>query len=231
MQTTHWLLATLFGAALSAGSAQAFAPPPPAPSSGPIAGLVNTGDGVSGGQQDFNYSFEVVQGSAPAGNGFGFVPSGSDYPAGIWLASDASSQWLTPTASGWQSYDPTAAGEYRWTLQFDLRGFDAASATLSGRFMADNQAEVRLNQGAVLASSNSFATWTAFGAGSGFDAGLNSLEFIVTNAAQNGGNPTGLRVEFLASHVSAVPEPDAWALLAIGLLAVGVVVNRRQRRG
>ena len=68
------------------------------------------------------------------------------------------------------------------------------------------------------------------GAGSSFVAGANTFEFVVTNLSQNGGNPTGLRVEFTDSAVTPVPEPGEWAMMLAGLGIVGLIARRRRLR-
>lgn len=226
----RWFAAPLLSLALSGAAVPALAAGPSSGTgSGAISGLYNTGEGVAAGEQDYNYVFEVLSGSAPAGNSFGYAAS--NYPSGSWLGNDGVSQWLTPTADGGQSYDVAADGSYKWTLQFDLSGYDAASASLVGRIAADNGAQVLLN-GHLLGASDSFASWSSFSAsGSDFVAGMNTFEFIVTNQAGASGNPTGLRVEFLSSYVNAVPEPSTWAMMLAGLLATGTLARRRARHG
>ena len=63
-----------------------------------------------------------------------------------------------------------------------------------------------------------------------FNAGVNVLQFTVTNFGQPTGNPSGLRVEFLSSEtgVGAIPEPAAWAMLIAGFGLVGAVARRRR---
>jgi len=52
----------------------------------------------------------------------------------------------------------------------------------------------------------------------------------VKNNMQNGGNPTGIRVEFDRSVVTAVPEPESYALMLAGLGLMGAVARRRKAK-
>jgi hypothetical protein len=62
----------------------------------------------------------------------------SGLPFNVWLPNTSGSKWLAPSANQAQSYDPSANGTYRWTLSFDLTGFDASTALLIGRWAADH---------------------------------------------------------------------------------------------
>jgi hypothetical protein len=187
-----------------------------------ITGLKNTGLGVSG-TVDSNYSLNSAVSTTPV------ITYDSQWPIGPWLANDATSKWITPTASQGESFDPWNSGTYTYTLTFDLTGYNAATAAFSGRLAADNAVQVKLNN-SVIGSAAGFTSWTSFGASSGFVAGVNTLDFVVTNWAQNGGNPTGLRVEFGASSIAAVPEPATYAMLLGGLVMVGAVARRRKQQ-
>jgi hypothetical protein len=184
-----------------------------------ITGLVNTGTGASG-TADTNYVLN--------GNTTGYVTQNNVWPIGPWLANSATSKWITPTQNQAQSFDATANGTYIWTLSFDLSGYNPATASFSGRFAADNSATVSLN-GTQIGTSAGFGSFSSFAASSGFVSGLNTLSFVVTNLKQNGGNPTGLRAEFLASSVTAVPEPETYAMLLAGLALMGAVARRRKQ--
>jgi hypothetical protein len=185
-----------------------------------ITGLVNTGTFASG-AQDTHYSLN--------GTGYGYVSNDTDWPINPWIANTSTSKWITPTASQGESLDPTTNGTYSWTLSFDLTGYNASTASFTGQFAADNGATVKLN-GSVIGTSDSFTSYSSFAALSGFKAGVNTLEFVVTNYAQGSGNPTGLRVEFLQSNVAAVPEPETYAMLLAGLGLMGGIARRRARK-
>ncbi|OYQ38701.1 PEP-CTERM sorting domain-containing protein [Rhodoferax sp. TH121] len=185
-----------------------------------ISGLVNTGSFASG-VQDTNYVLN--------GNSYGYVTYDNAWPVNPWLANTSTSKWITPTANQAASLDPVQNGTYSWTLSFNLSGFDASTASFSGQFAADNQATVKLN-GVVIGSASSFSQFSSFAANSGFIAGVNTLEFVLTNFAQGSGNPAGLRVEFLQSNVvTAVPEPETYAMLLAGLGLIGTISRRRMR--
>ena len=185
-----------------------------------ITGLVNTGTFASG-AQDTNYSLN--------GTSFGYVTKDDVWPIGPWIANTTTSKWITPLANQGASFDPVTKGTYTWSLSFNLAGFDASTASFSGKFAADNSAVVLLN-GHSIGSANGFTSFSNFGAASGFNSGLNTLDFVVTNDGQSTGNPTGLRVEFTASNVTPVPEPETYAMLLAGLGLMGVISRRRAKR-
>lgn len=191
-----------------------------------ITGLKNTGAGASG-TLDSNYKLTAVS----SDTAIGAVPTityDNQWPISPWMANSNVSKWITPTATQSQSFDAASAGSYTYSLSFDLSGYDAASAAFTGRLAADNSVQVKLNNH-TLTSATGFTDWTSFGANSYFVAGLNTLDFVVSNWAQNGGNPSGLRVEFASSSVAAaVPEPEAYALMLGGLALLGVVARRRK---
>ncbi len=150
---------------------------------------------------------------------------------GAWLGSNATSRWLTPGSNGNASYDGSADGYYDYSLNFDLSGFSAGTAAFAGRFAADNAVTGIALNGTQIAQggAGSFNAWTSFASTGGtFLSGLNTLTFTVKNVQQSSGNPTGLRVEFLESAISSVPEPASWAMLIAGFGMVGFASRRRR---
>ena len=211
-----------------AAAAIALAPMAFAGTTTTITGLKNTGAGFAADAQDTNYTLSVAGGST----GNGYVSDMTGWPDdGTWIVSGSSvSKWLTPTANESQSFDAAANGTYTWTLDFNLSGYLPNSASFSGRWAADNKGVVKLNGAAIstISVSTGFRDWTSFEATSGFVSGANKIEFVVTNLALNGGNPTGLRAEFTTSSVTAVPEPETYAMLMAGLGLLGAVARRKK---
>ena len=204
-----------------------------------IDGLVNTGAGLTGGVVDTHYAFSSISGTATGTDGYGVV-TGVVRPVPAWVANTATSAWLTPSANAAASYDRTSSGQYKWTLTFDLTGFDAATASFAGRWAADDSGYIHLN-GNLIETGARKSAWTDFSATQGFVSGVNTLDFFVTNLPHPVSSPTGLRVEFLSSAVSAptppvphlpapvlaVPEPSSSVMILAGLLVVGAVARRR----
>ncbi len=220
MLRSGMMMAAMLAGTMLAGAATAAVP---------IAGLVNSGQiagggGVSSGTvREANWLMDGVQ------------PWNSNTNNSRWIANNAVSRWMTPASNGNQSFDPTSDRLYLYTLNFDLTGFNPASASFSGRFAVDNEVTQILLNGTAITQGGlgAFNSWTAFSATGGFVGGLNTLAFTVRNVRQASGNPTGLRVEFLASSADAalsggaVPEPASWAMMIAGFGMVGAMRRRR----
>jgi opacity protein-like surface antigen len=194
-----------------------------------IAGLKNTGIGASG-TLDSNYKLTAASSDTTITATKPTITFDNQWPITPWMtnASSGASKWITPTASQSQSFDASSAGSYTYSLSFDLTGYNAASAAFTGRLAADNSVVVMLNNHNI-GSATGFTDWTSFAANSNFVAGVNKLDFVVSNWSQNGGNPTGLRVEFASSSVAAaVPEPETYAMLLSGMALMGFVARRRK---
>jgi hypothetical protein len=205
-----------------------------------IVGLYNTGE-VSPGVVtvgDVADPHWTVQGLGPyynsaVGPAYNSVTNGS-FPQGPWVPDSSVSRWATPTSNAAQSFDPVVDGQYLYTLDFTMTS--TTDATFTAQFAADNAIyTIDLNGNLLLAPTrgnagsgpNYFSDWTTFSApASDFVTGKNVLTIDVDNYAQNGGNPSGLNVEFLSSSVG-VPEPTVWAMLIVGFLGIGSLLRRR----
>lgn len=192
-----------------------------------ISGLSNTGIGA-GGTSDTHYTLTAV-GDPWIGTVVPVITLDNTWPVNPWMANNSTSKWITPTSNQAQSFDAWNDSTYTYSLTFDLSGYNAATAAFSGRVAADNTVKVLLNS-TEIGSGNGFTDWSSFSTNSGFVSGTNTLDFVVTNWAQNSGNPTGLRVEFGASSVTAVPEPETYAMLLGGLALIGGIARRRKTK-
>ena len=103
------------------------------------------------------------------------------------LAPDtATSSWIVP--------GDNAAGLYDYRTTFDLTGDDPATASIAGAWAVDGVANITLNnQFTGLTSFYGDAALTPFTIGSGFVAGVNTLDFYVINTVDQA--PTGLDVQ------------------------------------
>ena len=160
------------------------------PSSGPTAiAVYNTGLAADS-AVDPHYTI-----ISSADSGFpgpsAYVVISNTFPIGPWLTDGPNSKWIGPRAD---AANGNALGTYVYRTTFDLTGFNAATASLTGQYAADNSAIIKLNGVVVGPSSSGYASFTPFTISSGFIAGVNTLDFVVTNDPPTP-NPTGVRVE------------------------------------
>jgi hypothetical protein len=129
---------------------------------------------------------------------------------------------------------------YAYETTFDLSVYVLSTVALAGIFTADNWiVDVLLNGQSTgisyTTALNDGQLYTPFSPVWGLPTtsnwlqGVNSLVFVTRNIApSNNSNPTGLRVEFLASSGGAViPEPASALLFVLGAPVVGIFVRRR----
>ena len=107
----------------------------------------------------------------------------------------------------------TSAG-WTYTLSFDVFN----SATSNASFEAD------FNGHSVYSFSNQVHDWTHVTvSGLAATSALTELKFGARN------DPSFIRLDNVSVTVSAVPEPETYAMLLAGLALVGVAARRRQR--
>ncbi|HOH31234.1 MAG TPA: hypothetical protein PLC40_16255, partial [Candidatus Hydrogenedentes bacterium] len=172
----------------------------------PITTLFNTGVDNSGtilvdNTTDPHYRLTVSADptwAGPATYASGTVPA-------AWNLSGTDSCWIAAR------YPSTAveAGYYHYQTTFDLTGMQPSTASISGRFSADNYlSSVQLNGTVVPQATGGFNTWYDFALpqGSAFVEGINTLVFIVRNLPDDiGANYSGLRVEMVGWAMPQVP--------------------------
>ena len=211
-------------ALLLASSVATLSMPATAASFSPI-GLFNTGVSVWGTPRP-NYSDELHYTliSAPAGAPMPILRTArsiNGYPFPAWTADNSFSSWIGPRNSGLYG----ASGSFVYRTTFSLAGLNPATASITGRWAADNAAtNILLNGVGTGQTGGTFTGWGNFNLNSGFVAGLNTLDFAVTN----GSGSTGLRVEMTGRAANAVPEPASWALMIAGFGLTGSAMRRRR---
>lgn len=164
----------------------------------PIPGLFNTGVGANGliaASGTVDPHWQLVQSADPSFPGpAAMVVNDTGFPIGSWITNGPNSKWIAPQANE-SVGDP--GGIYKYRINFDLTGLDPSSAVISGVWTSDNTGpQVLLNGVATGATSdgNFGALTNTFTFNNGFLAGMNTLDFVVTNFGP-GTNPTGVRVE------------------------------------
>jgi hypothetical protein len=177
---------------------------PPTPGPVPVfgTGYVTGGPGLAPvGTADGNYQLL----SCPAGacGTKPFVTLTDQYPFnGTWFANTATAQWIGPDSGGNED-QVDSPGLYDYQESFDLTGFDLNTVTLTGSYATDNQGYMQLNGVTAGPASPSFTSLTPFTLTSGFNQGINTLDFFVTNGPTGGLNPTGLFVELSGTGAAA----------------------------
>ena len=190
------------------------APPPPPPHPHAIGSLYPTGvdDNRVALEDDFAVDPHYRISSDPFDDEQEAITVPNDgYPIPPWLANNRGSRWISPTVDNDNANgDP---GVYVYETTFNLEGKDVDNAAIVlARATDDAGPTVLLNGVEVpVAASRGFAerSWFAINSvaaremGADFQAGENSLAFVVENGGEDL-NPTGLRIDNV--HARAAPE-------------------------
>ena len=133
-------------------------------------------------------------------------------PHPVWPAAPPGSAWIGPNDGD----IGVAAGEYVYTLTFDLSGFDPSTAVITGDWDADDAPSTILLNGSNTGNSlEPYAGWQLFpfSINGNLVSGVNVLEFRVGNHDSGGPTPTGLLVANLSATATRWPDSDGDGLL------------------
>ena len=195
----------------------------------PITGLYNTGvddssNALPTGSIDPHY---IISNNPDPGG----TPTALVLPlSNGWAANDASSAWIGPPTSMVANCWPCSnQGLFTYRLTFSLTGLDPATARIGGQWAADDSGATILLNGVNTGISYdmpAYGALAAFTINTGFVAGLNVLNFVISNSGEGA---TGMLVRNLGgtAEVAAVPIPAALWLLGSGLLVLVTVGRRR----
>lgn len=164
----------------------------------------------------------VEEGATRIGDGANIVGIGGASISSLNPAYDNSP--TVPTSDWVWIGDINSNNAASWKWDFDLTGFDPATALISGVWAADNNATALLN-GSSIQSVNEFRTLSSFNyTGATFTSGANSLVF---NAVDTGG-PAAFRAS-LTITATPVPLPAGLPLALFGIAALGGLARRARK--
>jgi len=139
-------------------------------------------------------------------------------------------KWISPQAA-YPAVDPS--GYYIYQETFNLTNYTPTTAVITGEWWADNNSVGIYLNGALenTGKVNAYnpSTGTNFNISSGFQSGINTLDFVVFNQPGSISNPTGLLVDITSSTAAIVPEPSTVAVYMVGSLALLGFVIRKKR--
>lgn len=141
---------------------------------------------LSSGLPDLYYKLTVLSGSTVLPTDNAYVASSGYYAGSVYY----SSKWLSILPNSPVDIDHTVNGVYRYRLLADLSAFDHTTVKVTGSANSDNDVELFVN--GVSKGKRYLLDFSL--TGTDFIAGVNTIDFVVTNIAYWANNPTGLAV-------------------------------------
>jgi hypothetical protein len=193
---------------------------------GEIIALSSTGAGLAAEALDPHYEMSA----GPEGSGNLYVVRTDGFPFPPWVANQGTSvQWIAPK-SDYRFGQTDPPGIYLYRTTFDLTGFIPSTAILTGEWASDDCGEIWLNGFRTWQESGPppgcSASMHPFTITTGFNPGINTLDFTVTNLESS---PTGIIVS-ISGTASQVPEPATLTLTLLGFDLAGFWLLLRRNR-
>ncbi|MGC8744958.1 MAG: immunoglobulin domain-containing protein [Verrucomicrobiia bacterium] len=172
-------------------------------------GVDNSGALVAGGSVDLHYQILSTADPENPGPAAYVLYDGWPVETGVYMLNGPNSKWISS-----KLIDPVARvgspdGAYIYRTTFILDTTDPNVAVLNGKAVVDNNIVDILINGVSTGITNitGFNQFMSFQITNGFVAGLNTLDFVVTNIVTMGNNPEALRVELdgVALPLQATP--------------------------
>jgi len=154
------------------------------------------------------------------------------YKHPAYAANDFDSKWISVNSNG--GNETTSSTMYTYATTFDLTGYDASTASISGLWGADNYGSIFLNGNdtgnSLSFGYGAFRRLNQFSIADYFIEGINTLSVELTNGHLNpvyDPGPGALRFDDLELQATAVPEPSPLALFSLGV--AGLYFTRRKQ--
>lgn len=202
-----------------------------------LYGLYNTGvnatqDALLDDAVDPHY--KLIEGSLVEGDAI-VATSAGGFPIPPWLADSHLSAWITPSTNTNGPGNDDGSPSYIYRTTFNLNDVNLNDLTLNGQWATDNAGLDILLNGSSLGFTNTaqFGSYTPFTLEDGFINGLNTLDFVINNGANEAppSGPSGLRVQWEGNGNAAPPLPPPHPRAITTLYPTGAAEDRRALTG
>jgi hypothetical protein len=160
-------------------------------------GVIKPGTLANGGSIDMHYQLIASADPENPGPAAHVLYDGWPVTNGVYMLNGPDSKWISSKLIDPVLRSGSPGGTYIYRTTFILDTTDPNVAVLNGKAAVDNAIIDIILNGVSTGITNIFVfnQFTTFQITNGFVAGLNTLDFIVTNVVTTGYNPEALRVE------------------------------------